>query len=374
MKEFILFTCLLLPFLGFSQEWENGRALREIKKFEREWPTSNPPVEREHSPWLSGDGLRLYYITGIPYGHIQFTFRPHPDSLFNSTPTVLSLAGTNEDVYHVWLSNDELSLYYSLRDGKSYHVRRSSINGSFSEPLMLTFTGAQQNPSIFSLNATQERLFCNSATKLYEYIRTSISSFALKDSTTLPIPSYIRWHIGGGQLSKDGLSYFISSNYTNPFSMSFYKIFQLTRANQEDQFSLDTLYDVGVSGYGASFSNNLDYVVFERLDPHNDDTTDLGAATKRSIVTSTLEPSDFITQFKLYPNSTLGKFSILTQTTDNHLNVEVYNSLGKKVYQNKSFNPAQSKEIDLTGEASGVYFVTLSDGENRVGMEKLVIE
>ena len=390
MKKILLCLALILPFMSFSQAFEYPRTLSEIQKFRIDsWVPDYVIRTFEFSPWISGDGLRLYYLTGrMPdEGHIQFTSRPHPDSLFKKTPLKILVPGTDKNITTIWLSYDELDLYYTSVQSwseplKVYHSHRKDMFSPFETPAMISFTGREiPGFSVPSLDASQEHLYCNSSTTLFEFIKTSLTTFALKDSTVLPQPTFIRpGSYSSGQLSKDGLSYILSANYGPEFPLSrIFGTYKITRGSTQDKFSIDSLFTIGIPGtrrpQEASFSNNEDYVVFISFDHYaNEDTTiHLFTARKKSIVTSNFNNAGMTSAFKIYPNTTTGKFSISTQTTD-ILEVEIYNSLGNKVYQNHSFNGAQSREIDLTGQANGVFIVKVTDRNRSTAVEKVVVE
>ncbi|UKN00146.1 T9SS type A sorting domain-containing protein [Paracrocinitomix mangrovi] len=71
-------------------------------------------------------------------------------------------------------------------------------------------------------------------------------------------------------------------------------------------------------------------------------------------------------QFEMYPNPTSGEFSLIFGLNEaRDMNIEILNVIGQKVFSN-SFNQVKDQTInfDLTGVASGVYFVNIqSEGE-----------
>ena len=76
------------------------------------------------------------------------------------------------------------------------------------------------------------------------------------------------------------------------------------------------------------------------------------------------------TSFNVYPNPSTGRITIQTSVSKQYT-ITVCNMLGEKVYQGE-FNSV-SGEVDLSGEACGMYFVYLVSGEARV-VEKVVVE
>jgi len=75
----------------------------------------------------------------------------------------------------------------------------------------------------------------------------------------------------------------------------------------------------------------------------------------------------------VFPNPSAGKITIeLTQTTNEPLQVRVYNSEGKMVYKTDNF--LNRKELDLGHLGRGIYLLLLSDKEKRSYSRKFTIE
>lgn len=66
---------------------------------------------------------------------------------------------------------------------------------------------------------------------------------------------------------------------------------------------------------------------------------------------------------KLFPTVSNGTFNITSKSFNGDLNIQVYNINGKKVFENKvQISASQQKEINLNGNASGMYLVNISNG------------
>jgi hypothetical protein len=70
-----------------------------------------------------------------------------------------------------------------------------------------------------------------------------------------------------------------------------------------------------------------------------------------------------IGDLKIYPNPTAGKFTVQT-TINKHYSIDVCNVVGEHVYH-AAFD-GTSAEVDITGAATGVYFVYLGSGDEKV--------
>ncbi len=85
--------------------------------------------------------------------------------------------------------------------------------------------------------------------------------------------------------------------------------------------------------------------------------------------TSVKEPQN-VSDIKVYPNPTTGKFTIQTRTNKQYL-IDVRNVVGEKIYA--SVSNGATTEIDLSDQSAGVYFVYLQSGDERV-VRKVVVE
>lgn len=78
-------------------------------------------------------------------------------------------------------------------------------------------------------------------------------------------------------------------------------------------------------------------------------------------------------EIKVYPNPSNGKFAIESLVVSGQSSVEVYNMMGEKVYS--GFLNEQESEIDLSGQASGIYmYRILSATGQPEATGKLVIQ
>ena len=74
--------------------------------------------------------------------------------------------------------------------------------------------------------------------------------------------------------------------------------------------------------------------------------------------------------FSLYPNPA-NKELYVSFNNKHDVNLSIFNALGEKIYQRKNFKSAT--KIDVSNFKSGIYFLTLEDGENLM-KTKFVVE
>ena len=85
-------------------------------------------------------------------------------------------------------------------------------------------------------------------------------------------------------------------------------------------------------------------------------------------------PSLDMAFFNVYPNPNSGRFNLQFRPEDEGpIRIRVFNPEGRVVYteQLTDFNGTYDKEIDLTDQASGIYFLQVS--QNGDGMAKRIV-
>ena len=74
----------------------------------------------------------------------------------------------------------------------------------------------------------------------------------------------------------------------------------------------------------------------------------------------------------VYPNPNNGKFNISLKNSISKMQVSIYNSWGKKIYESSIRSPLPENEIDFSLHPKGVYFIKINDGDNNYN-DKIVI-
>ena len=218
----------------------------------------------ESYPWISSNGLRLYFANGNQsINSFYVSERPDTSSSF-STPTALNLNLTETSPSWLWFSENELDAYVCfVPEARVYYCHRSTINANFEPPILLTFNGLGST-SLFglSLNSDQSKLYARlSNNSLTAFTRTSPTSFSLSSSLTSN-----NFTLYPGPLSKDELHFFIGA-LTNGVSS---RLYQLSRTNTAQFFEIgsleliDGINDEATDNSQPSRSANLEWVVFVR--------------------------------------------------------------------------------------------------------------
>jgi hypothetical protein len=329
----------------------------------------NNPTNADAYPWISPDGLRLYYTSGLNSNQVMYTQRPNAASYF-VTPTIVPISISSPSSY--WFSADELDVYICTTN-ELYFAHRSSVSSSFNTPVLINLTGATFSfVKEASLNATQDVLFIclfSSSSSIAEFSRTSATSFSFVRN--LPIPAgYIT---SPGQISKDALTIFYGGKNTLGKS----SIFQLTRPTVADTFAISTFQQVQgindttiLSNGQASMSDNLHYVAFVRNDAPTWAANDLFIG-HNGAVTSIFEPVGKEMSISFFPNPSSGKFNFQMESIKgNKLDgiFEIYNVVGEML-----LHQPISNEIDISNCPDGIYFVKVYSG-TKVYNTKIVVQ
>ncbi len=311
----------------------------------------NVPNQGEMLPWISADGLRLYYINGWSPDSIMFTQRANTNSNFSS-PTRLPISVF--DPYSFWLSKDELDIYVCKYLGFVY-AHRDSISLPFNTPVEISLLGITPTTTEPSLNSAQDEIF------LYYFINHGIIRISRSSPTSftytgdLLVPS--GYSIGSSQLSKDDLTIFLE--VTQPTSS---RLYQMTRATPNDSFDTTTfqeiqgINDTSVYNGQPSMSDSLTWVAFVRSPYNLWQGMDLFLAQKETL-TSVFNHDDLTRSLLAYPNPSTDQITIRTSSFQDNSQLSIMNLTGQELISQQL---SESKMvIDISSLPSGVYFVRL---------------
>lgn len=174
----------------------------------------NHDREAESYPYLSPDGLRLYY-THEGEDEKQGFFMVSRDDINGVFKQQQFLGDILPDgALSCWLTNDELEVYYAY-EKQLYCATRTSMTGGFSLPVELTLVGVEEGSFISGPSMTPDKL----ELYLYQSIgggrenqfilrlkKTGYLTYTLVEKMSFPEG----YQPGPGQLSKDGLAFYFS--------------------------------------------------------------------------------------------------------------------------------------------------------------------
>lgn len=311
----------------------------------------NIPNVADAYPWISADGLRLYYINGSSTDSIMFTQRANTNSYF-STPVRLPISGF--DPYSCWLSKDELDIYICENDSLLY-AHRNSVSLPFSRPVNISLIGIIPSVTGPSLNSAQDELFLYFFNYgIIRMSRSSPTSFTYTGDLLVPSGN----STGPAQLSKDDLTLFFSvTQGTN-------RLYQMTRTSTSDSFDTTTFQQIqGINDTSAfnaqpSMSDSLDWVAFVR-NPYNTwDGNDLFLAHNGKI-SSVFNPDELPISLSVYPNPASGQITIGTSSYHSNSQISILNMTGQILITRQISEPRTV--INISALPNGVYFVRLTN-------------
>lgn len=348
-----------------SSSYDSIRPLSEL----------NTPSLGESYPWISPDGLRLYYTKELSGGpmlnQLWFTQRVDTNSLF-SAPVNVPLPVTS--AFSCWFSSDELDAYICTHD-TLFYTYRSTIGSLFNTLTYINLNIPFSYNSIksASLNSSQNILYLYifnlSSVKLIELTRTSPTSFSYSRTINAP-PGFTT---NPGQLSKDELTFYTGSYPSSPNEL----IHQFSRTLTTDTFALSSfqqvpdINDTGISNSQASMSDGLRWVAFVRNSTGWWEGNDLYLAHRGADINTAIKKNESNLTVKIYPNPSTGIFTF-TQREPKMCELEIHNILGDLIYKTNTTN--QHLTLDLSKEAKGIYFVRLTDNSKNVIYEKIIIQ
>ncbi len=345
----------------------------------RELIEINNPGQADAHPWISSDGLRLYYTSGFNNDQMAMAERTDINSYFG-TPVIIPIPYNWGISY--WLSPDELELYFS----DSYYIwytNRDAINLPFSLPERLNLQGipGPDYISAQSLNTEQNKMFLhiydNGVHRILQY--SNIVGWPYFDyEKTLSAPP--GFSMIGGQLSKDDLTYFVSAQYNDGPPM----LYQMTRITPSDTFDINTfelirgINDTTVFGNAfPTMSDNLEWVAFNRADNNNWEQLDLFLAHD-GILTSAFDPVNLPILSFAYPNPASEFVIIKYKSLPGYRStLIVYSPEGEIVYKN-DLNPSEGIiKVNTNQWVTGVYCYRISQFEgktNRYASGKFIVQ
>jgi len=344
----------------------------------RELTEINVPDSADAYPWISPDGLRLYYTSGNVNNLLMFTQRTNTNSYFDP-PTLVPISLPRRP-RSSWLSTDELDIYVSAEDSL-YYAHRDAISLPFNTPIKIDLSGISESfISGVSLNTAQNELFIyfhlysDLGSGVKEFSRTSPTSFTY--TRTLDTPSGYAFSIG--QLSKNDLVFFQGATYLDGKSL----IYQMTRPTPTDSFSISTfqrtqgINDTNYYNDQPSMSDSLSWVAFVRSALDYWVADDLFIAHKGKI-SSVFNPDEMQIYSYAFPNPASEYINIKYKTPSiSPLILSIFSHQGILIYE-KEINPASGDiKIETDALKDGFFFYRLTpitNKKNGFGAGKFII-
>jgi len=191
--------------------------IRQLSEF-------NEPDNVEAYPWLSDDGLRIYFIKNDGEDKILFSSRTSINEKFGE-PEEIKLEGVAKKRISPWLTPDELNLYFLTDENNLnmartlYHAQRTSIDKKFKNAVKIDLIGDIReyivSPS-FTPDMQQLFLFQGIGVETEDYKdeimilnKTGDNEYTLTSKVILPD----EFNVGPCKLTSDGLKLFFSVEY-----------------------------------------------------------------------------------------------------------------------------------------------------------------
>jgi len=408
MKIFLFVAATILSISAFSQAFMHPRNMRDDSEMKnsplkkpsiisnapfanpvdmteyfydtiRELTEINIPNIEDAHPWISSDGLRLYYTSGFYNDQMVVAERSDVNSFFG-VPTLVPIIN-NEGAISYWLSKDELDVYIAYGwDVDLYYSHRNAMNLPFEMPVHVILDGISGLEYLCeaSLDATQNELFIfdygspvkrilefeRYAGHYYDYVRT------------ISAPS--GYSLVGGQLSKDDLTFYTGAKNNEEN----WELYEMTRATPSDTFDTSTFQLISgindTSGFNAfpSMSDSLEWVAFNRAPTGDWFDIDLYLA-HNGILTSVFNPAEPQIFSYAFPNPSSEYINIKYKTSSvGSMIASVYSYEGVLVFENVFKTSQGIIKINTSSWNNGFYCYRLtqqSNQKNRAVTGKFVV-
>jgi len=348
----------------------------------------------EAYPWISDDGLTLYYVSeeSANVNQLVCVSRKTLQSAFGHKSVLFP---DMKDVLGCWLNKTQTEIYFVER-GHLFHAQRSMANQDFQAPVEITLDFGTMERGFFSgpsLTESQNELYLyysgDGNTRILQFARNTKNHYSFKGE--LPFPAGI--NVRPGQITKDGKVFFTSvENDANSYSF-----FTLSRpaiggawgrmnrvggdVNNSRTFNQCSLNANGtilvcVEAINNSWTENDLYIAYADLLPNTPDPVTAQAdstiqqADQLSIVIDEPQkvsdhPVVSTAPVKIFPNPTdADAFIQFSLPQDADLTVSVMDLSGQLMssVQTGTLNAGvQSLQLPLRALAQGTYLVFVRD-------------
>ncbi|MDX1912558.1 MAG: T9SS type A sorting domain-containing protein, partial [Saprospiraceae bacterium] len=330
----------------------------------------NNPFAADAYPWLSSDGLRLYFTKQNNGEQLSLAKRNNLQSPFQM-PVNVPLPDFGASLTSCWLSENELGVYF-CGGGQLYYSSRQSLNDGFTSYVPVTLLGLK--PEFLagaSLNEAGTELFLYTYTHpngyISQYAKVAEHAFLFQRYLTLPDG----YGANPGQLSKDDLSIYFGLQVDSVNRV----IARMTRPTPVDTFALETLELIpGVSQDGIynampTLSADEKWMVFVRATADAWEANELCITQCDSNLVSVFAPETG--RWSVYPNPT-NNVVYITGPLEGELRADII-SIGGAIIQSETLDVvASNRELHLGNLPVGLYFLKLYSDNQVLGVKKLV--
>jgi len=303
-------------------------------------------------PYISTDGLRLYFTKSLDVVENMNLYSMSRSSI-NSSFSNRQLVGQNfkSGSMGCWLTNDEFELFFRRSD-TIFHSTRTSITDPFINLTTIDLTNYKGNIMGISFTPDKHELYFSrnidsKQSYIFRFLSTSSSSYALTDTLKTPLGLIAKV----GQLSKDGLKYFVTLKDT---TTNISKIYKYIRTSLSENFSNPVLLNTGINNTALTNSQatvTLDENITVWIKNNNGFWG--GNVFYMSIKNSTTKISEISNaNISIYPDLSNSILYIKGLTDD--AKISIYELSGRLVYYNTNNN-----QIDISKFQNGVYLIKI---------------
>lgn len=329
-------------------------------------------------PWISDDGLRLYFCgneSGQDLSTIYFASRKSSDESFGE-PQALPINITGTDNYSPYLSKDELTMTFASRvpDGLKttsiFIVSRSQRNEAFAQAIKLELTGKIRGDLIspsFTPDLGELYLFNE-----YRNHQAIIKLVRIDNFTYRLVNRYVLgkgYRIKSGKLSSNGLKLYLSLEKPNSLPSIHIMSRKTLNTDFQEMKNLDheILNHPDFRNHQPYFSSDNSYMVFARSDHNEWSRNNLYIARRTKDI---VDHQDFGIDITVFPNPSAGVIRVDSQNDLSYYWIEVLTIHGRKVYQTQL--TGQHSSIDLQKLKSGNYVIRILDRNNKLVSTKRI--
>jgi hypothetical protein len=383
MKK-ISYVALLIGFASgaFSQETKPLKLTKQVSELNASFsmPTNlnalNVPDKADAYPWISYDGLRLYYTKEEANGDEALYLAQRSSLLQDFEQSRKMSFQFPGELISAWFTKDEKTVIFASNqanpiNGRSawlFAAERHSTKDDFKEPKPLTLIGIDSSfISGCSFTEDMEEMFLftyNEESFILILHQVGDLTYQVKDT----VPVLENGIISPGQLSKDGLKFYANIDFPLTRQSG---LFKYSRTSLKQKFTqiipcFDVLQPIESSFNQPSTSANeevLACVTSKTWWSQNElsiSYSSQNADLKQS--TNTLN-----TEISLYPNPVSKELNVKLLTVSAAIHLEIYSSDGRLITIHDAVETSMIS-LDVGYLVAGLYVckIILSDGSMSV--------